>query len=233
MITAHHILAVALPEHLTPKADQGSAVIVGVLLASIVLIALARLREQHLFLYLFQGIFALKPLDELSRDSYRPSSTGSVLLTLLYMLVSAGTVYWLISVNPSAQNSRQWLLPVVLPSAYLLYQLLLPGLAARIIDRGETIADVNYSTLIIMQFFAVILLLELFMSYFQRGLLFDSFQVVAVTFVVFQALRLVRGFWLGINQGISWYYIILYFWTLEILPLLILVKLLYFKDFHV
>jgi len=45
-------------------------------------------------------------------------------------------------------------------------------------------------------------------------------------------LRFLRGFWIVSKQGVPWYYIILYFWTLEILPLLIVVKLLYNDEFQ-
>jgi Domain of unknown function (DUF4271) len=220
-----------LPQHLTPRTTSESGVVLALFVACILLIAIARFREKQVFLYLFQTVFFLRPLDD-AKDEYKVQSSASILFILQFLVITAGSVYWLFFRIEPLSHLNQLLIPLFVPGIYFLYQLIVSNLAARFSGNAGILQEFNYFTLVLTQLFGVLLLLELFVSYFQRDLALKSAWMIAMTYLAYLLIRLLRGFWIVSKQGVPWYYIILYFWTLEILPLLIAVKLLYNDEFQ-
>lgn len=221
-----------LPAHLTPRTTTDSWLVIVLFSICALIIAIARVREKSVFLYLAQGVLFLKPLDDLSREAYKTRSAGSLLLLLLFFLITAGTVYWLFFVKVPFGQWEQMTIPVFVPSVYFLYQLMMTNLAARISGKPDAVTELNYFTLILTQFFGLVLLLEFFIIYFQPTFVESSVWLLGATYIVYLLVRLLRGFWITMSHGVSWYYIILYFWTLEILPLFVVARLLYYDEFQ-
>jgi|GEM_PF-2367619 len=221
-----------IPEHLTPRTDTDSALIIVLFSLCALIVAVARIREKQIFLYLFQGVFFLKPLDDLAKDEYKSRSSSSLLFLLLFITVTSGTIYWIYFVQLPLGQWHELLLPVFIPSIYFLYQLFITNLAARVTGNAEAVTELNYFAIILTQFFGLVFLVEFFVSYFQPEYIQETSWLLGMTYFVYLILRFLRGFWISIHQGVSWYYIILYFWTLEILPILIVVKLLYYDEFQ-
>lgn len=221
-----------LPEHLTPRFASESILILILFVLCIFLIAVARYREKHVFVYLLQGVFFVKQLDDLSKDSYKVRSATSVLFILHFLVITAGVVYWRFFRDTPPANFEQAVLLLV-PGCYFLYQFLVTNLAARIAGNRGAVQELNYFTLILSQLFGLLFLVELFVSYFQKSFLEESIRMLTATYIAYQFFRFTRGFWIVMRQGVPWYYIILYFWTLEILPLLVLAKLLYYDEFQI
>jgi hypothetical protein len=220
-----------LPEHLTPRAASESILILSLFVLCIFLIAVARYREKNVFIYLLQGVLFVKPLDDLSKDSYKVRSATSVLFILHFLVITAGVVYWRFFLHAPPNNLEQAILLIV-PGCYFLYQFLMSNLAARIAGNRGAIQELNYFTLILSQFIGLLFLVELFVSYFQKSFMEESVWMLTGTYLAYLLIRFLRGFWIVMSQGVPWYYIILYFWTLEILPLLVLAKLLYYDEFQ-
>lgn len=220
-----------LPEHLTPRTTSESALVLGLFVTCVLLVALARFREKHVFLYLSQAVFFLKPLDDLSKDSYKLRSAASLLFTLQFLIITAGTIYWMFFHQTPLSEWKQLLVLLFIPGVYFVYQFIMSNLAARIGGHRAAVQELNYFTLLLTQFFGLLFLVELFVSYFQHAFAAESAWVLGVTYLTYLLIRFLRGFWIVLNQGVPWYYIILYFWTLEILPLLIVAKLLYYEEF--
>jgi hypothetical protein len=220
-----------LPEHLTPRATSESLLVLSLFVVCIFLIAIARYREKHLFLYLLQAVFFLKPLDDLSKESYKARSTSSVLFLLQFLVITGGTIYWLFF-RAERLSSFGQLVPLLVPGCYFVYQFVMTNIAARIGGDRTAVQELNYFTIVLSQFFGLLFLLELFVSYFQPSMVEKSVWLLAGTYIAYLLIRFLRGFWIVMNQGVAWYYIILYFWTLEILPLLVVVKLLYNEEFQ-
>lgn len=221
-----------LPEHLTPRTTSESVLILTLFVLCILLIAIARSIQKHVFVYLIQGVFFLKPLEDLSRESYKLRSTPSVLFIFQFLLITAGAVYWLFFLRTPLENMAQQLIPLFVPGFYLIYQFVMSNLAARVSGNASAVQELNYFTLVLSQFFGLLFLVELFVSYFQPSFTETSAWILGGTYLAYLIIRFLRGFWIVLNQGVSWYYIILYFWTLEILPLLVVVKLLYYEEFQ-
>ncbi|HLP56351.1 MAG TPA: DUF4271 domain-containing protein [Fluviicola sp.] len=221
-----------LPQHLTPRTTSESGVILALFVTCVLLTAIARLREKQVFLYLFQAVFFLRPLDDMAKNEYKVQSTTSVLFILQFLVITAGSIYWMFFRFEPLSNWNQLLIPLFVPGIYFIYQLIVSNLAARFSGNAGILQEFNYFTLVLTQLFGLLLLLELFVSYFQPAFVFKSAWMMAITYLAYLLLRLLRGFWIVSKQGVPWYYIILYFWTLEILPLLIAVKLLYNDEFQ-
>jgi hypothetical protein len=220
-----------LPEHLTPRATSESVLMLGLFVTCVLLVAMGRSREKHVFLYLSQAVFFLKPLDDLSKDSYKLRSAASVLFIVQFVAITAGIVYQVFFRYSPAGNWQQMLLPLFVPGVYLVYQFVVSNLAARISGHRAAVQELNYFTLVLTQFFGLLFLVELFVSYFQPAFAEKTAWLLGITYLIYLLIRFLRGFWIVLNQGVPWYYIILYFWTLEILPLLIAARLLYYDEF--
>lgn len=227
-----HTLPQQLPEHLTPRTTTESGLVLTLFVVCVLLMAIARFREKRVFLYLLQAVFFLKPLDDLSREEYKASSMASALFVLQFLLISAGAVYWLFFLRMPVSAWNQLLIPLFIPGAYFLYQFILSNLAARISGNTTAVQELNYFTLLLTQFFGILFLVELFVSYFQPAFMTKSVWLLVLTYLAYLLIRFLRGFWIVLNQGVPWYYIILYFWTFEILPLLVVAKLLYYDEFQ-
>lgn len=223
------ILQHELPQHLIPRTEPESMLVLGLFVLCIMLVALARMRERDVFLYLFQGVFLLKPLEELARENYKTQSPASLLFILQFLFITAGSVYWLYFLN-TPLTDWQRLIPVLVPTIYFLYQLFISNLATRFSGTQGILQEFNYFTLLLTQLFGVLFLVELFIAYFRPEPVLTW--VMIGTYIVYLLLRFIRGFWIVMKQGVPWYYIILYFWTLEILPLLVVSKLLYNDEFQ-
>lgn len=219
-------LTTSQPGTLIPRTDTDSILVLLLLTVCITLVALARAREKQLFVLLLQGVFGFGSLEDLSSDFYKPRSFSFILTVVLFMLTSAGAVYWVFFLREPLANWQELLIPVFLPSGYFIYQLLMSNIVASVSGERQSIDQASYYSLLVAQFFGLVLLLELIISYFQPKVIVGSTWVFGITYLLYLLLRLLRGFFITARSGVSWYYIILYFWTLEILPLLIVSKLL-------
>lgn len=220
------------PEHLTPRTTTDSWIVLVILTLCALIVGFARVREKQIFLYLFQGVFFVRSLDDLEKEEYKSHSSGSLLFILLFFTITAGTIYWMVFVQfPLGEWDRR-MLSVFAPSVYFIYQLIMTTGAARLSGNAEAVKELNYFSIILTQFFGLIFLVEFFISYFQPEYMSKSVWVMGITYLCYLIVRFLRGFWIAINQGVPWYYIILYLWTLEILPLLIAVRVLYYDEFQ-
>jgi hypothetical protein len=99
-------------------------------------------------------------------------------------------------------------------------------LISSITKKQQLGGEINFLTSSLMQLAGLVLLVELVVIYFQSSLMPYCQWITLGTLLFFQTIRLFRGFFHALVEGVSWYYIILYLWTLEILPLLIAINIL-------
>lgn len=218
-----------LPQHLIPRSEPESLVVLGLFVVCIFMVALARMRERSIFLYLFQGVFMFKSLEDLSKEDYKTQSPASLLFVIQFLFITAGSVYWLYFLNTPLTDWQRFI-PVLVPAIYFLYQLFISNIATRFSGNPGLLQEFNYFTLLLTQLFGILFLVELFVAYFRPEPILTW--VMIGTYVFYLLFRFIRGFWIVFKQGVPWYYIILYFWTLEILPLLVATRLLYHDEFQ-
>ncbi len=218
---------------LIPRSSLHSPLVLVLLISCIVFVSLARLRQRELFAVLGQNTLFFRTLEEQQKDGKRVSFGSTWLLIVQFALITSGAIYWYYFNRAPIQNWFYALIPLSAPTIYLMYQLFLARMTGWITGSLEFAQEINYYTLNTFQLVGILLLLEFFFSYFQPQWVGQSQVILLITYLAFLLVRFLRGFLLGLQFGISWYYLILYFWTLEILPLLVITKMLYKEEFQI
>ena len=214
---------------LIPRSSLHSPLVLVLMISCIVFVSLARLRQRELFAVLGQNTLLFRTLEEQQKDGKRVSFGSSWLLIVQFALITSGAIYWYYFNRAPIQNWLYTLIPLSAPTIYLIYQLFLARVTGWITGSQEFAQEINYYTLNTFQVVGILLLLEFFFSYFQPQWVGQSHYILLITYLSFLVVRFLRCFLLGLQFGIRWYYLILYFWTLEILPLLVISTMLY-KD---
>jgi hypothetical protein len=218
---------------LIPRSSLHSPLVLVLLISCIVFVSLARLRQRELFAVLGQNTLFFRTLEEQQKDGKRVSFGSTWLLIVQFALITSGAIYWYYFNRAPIQNWFYALIPLSAPTIYLMYQLFLARMTGWITGSQEFAQEINYYTLNTFQLVGILLLLEFFFSYFQPQWVGQSQVILLITYMAFLLVRFLRGFLLGLQFGISWYYLILYFWTLEILPLLVISRMLYKEEFQI
>lgn len=217
---------------LIPRVSHESALVLALFVACIFLISLARLRQRSIFKVIAQNTFLFRTQEDLVKEGLRPNPSSRLLLTLLFAFITSGAIYWYFFVRTPLTNWKQLFIPLFIPTFYMMYQIIVMYLAGLLAGKRAFTAEVNYFTLGLHQFLGILILVEFFISYFQPTLVDSTQWLLIVTYLVCLIFRVLRCFFLATSYGVAWYYFILYFWSLEILPILIVAKLLFYEEFQ-
>ncbi|MDR0803137.1 DUF4271 domain-containing protein [Fluviicola sp.] len=212
---------------LTERSTHYSYLIIAVLIFCLLLVSAARLRQRDVFSVLGQTTFFFQSISEQYKNGVRENPLTAVFLVAQYVIISGICIYWYNHFSLPDFNTWQTIMLIAFPAILLFYHLLIVSLAGTITGIREVIPEVNQLTLTMVQTAGIVVLAEFFFIYFQPEFIVQSKFIIAGTFLFFAVLRMIRGFYHVFQMGIAWYYIILYLWTLEILPLLIAVRLVF------
>lgn len=215
-----------IPQELIAR-DHPITLIVGLgMFLSFILIALAKLVQSDVYLRLTVSFFKNKGLHSYLRESFPVQKLSSILLLANYWV--AFSLMLLLFFNSQADffNNNVWLI-VALPLFVLFYNIVsfyCIGLISGEISLVQTpiLMKVNGAQFLGIGCSALVFLLSL---HFIDEKLFISLAIILLAFE--NSIRLLRSLVYVFAQGISWYYIIMYFCTLEILPLFITSYVLY------
>ncbi|MDG1147183.1 MAG: DUF4271 domain-containing protein [Crocinitomicaceae bacterium] len=216
-ISLHRILSV-IPTELTLR-DHPITMVIGIgLFTSFVLIALAKLIKTDVYFTMLMSLTKTKGLRAYTREAYPVNKTDTLILILNY-LVATSTVLLIIVGLPTVHSDYEVELSMVAPIAVLAWSI--GGMFLTVLITGEKNVFVEpvIMKLVGAQFLGIF--------YFVISLLwvlnsFDQTLLIKMTlgaFVLESILRLSKSISVVYRQGVSYYYIILYFCTLEILPI--------------
>ncbi len=209
-----------------PREQVHSPWLIGFFVCCILLVVVARLFQRDVFVLLLEGSFLFRSIEVLGRDGKRLSNVSSLLLLFQFFFISFYLYYVKVNGKHSTlPSANEWLIIAVLP-AYWLYLVCIQWMAGLLGKQSNLIREIIFYTQVISNTIGLVLLLILFIDFFEPFLGISANWVLMCLIGLVFLLRFFRGFILAIQQGIPWYYIILYFWTLEILPVLIGFKLL-------
>jgi hypothetical protein len=209
---------------LIPRYTNGSSWLVFLLFLCVVFIALARLVQQSILRIAVQNTFFFETQDDQIGKGVRPNNLSRIFMSLQFVTISCMFVYWLFVKN-NAHSIHP--LVIIIPVGYLVYQLFTSFIAGNLTGQKKIAQEEIYFTLALYHVLGLAFLMEFFLFYFQAGSKETAGKIVVFTYGLFLAFRIIRSVFLGLSSKVSWYYIILYFWTLEILPILIVIKLLF------
>ncbi len=210
-----------IPSSLSIRSENIAFVASFMLAISFVIIAFARLSSKQMVFGMIKAIYKNKQIDKIIQDEYPLNNASSWFLIINY-IVSASTLLFL-SI-PSTNNLNPKIIFLLLPIPFLM--VFLPWLSLFLVGfiTGEknSVTESKINTFIFAHFAGIIYSLMLLIWAFN----IQWTTIFVQIFVWFTALmwiyRFFRGFIFAINKGITWYYIILYFCTLEILPFVLI-----------
>lgn len=215
---------------LTERNTHYSFIIIAALILCLLLVSAARLRQREVFTVLGQTTFFFQRISEQYKNGIRENTLTAVFLVLQYIIISGTCIYWYNHFSLTDFNTWQTIILTAFPAILLFYHLFIVSLAGTITGLRDVIQEVNQLTLTMAQTAGIVILIEFFFIYFQPEFINQSKFIIAGTFLFFAVLRMIRGFYHVFQMGVAWYYIILYLWTLEILPLLIVLKLVFSSE---
>ncbi|AEA43340.1 DUF4271 domain-containing protein [Fluviicola taffensis] len=212
---------------LTERSAHNSVAIIAALGVCLLLISVARLRQREVFLILGQSTFFFQSITERYKNGIRENPMTSLFLILQYFIICAICIYWYNHFSLADFSTYQTSILIAFPVILFLYQFIIISLTGTITGFKEIIQEMNQLTFTLAQSAGIVILIEFIFIYFQPQFVLESKLIIGGTFLFFLVLRIIRGFYHAFQLGVSWYYIILYLWTLEILPLLIVIKLVF------
>lgn len=215
---------------LIERPDVHSNLIVLGLMVCVFLIAVARLRQREVFAVLFQGTFLFRSHADQLKDGIRENGLTIFLLLLQFICISSLSFYWINQKYFSSWSIFQQLVLLFFPIIVVLYTTILSWLTTRLTNRPQFYTELNHINVGVAQTSGLLFLAAFFVLFFKPEYKILGNLVILGTFGLMYFIRVLRSFYIGIQQGITWYYLILYLWTLEILPVLILAKLLFNEE---
>lgn len=214
--------SISVPNSLEITSSNGNWTVGLSLFAGLLLISLSRVYEANYLRGLVAAYFSSSTRADIQKVDLNLSSLSSIIIllnafigfsTCLYLFISGGEYISL--ENPMLWAASGALLFLTLQLGMMSFTALVTGEFGKMRDLFvQTILNIQFSGLC---FFLFGLLWFLNPSY---SVLFSKI-FIAVVFLT-SVVRLLKGIYASLTNGISWYYIILYFCTLEILPLFIL-----------
>lgn len=204
-----------------PRVTDDSFFAMFVFLGGAIIVAVARFIQRDVFIILSKGLFLLKSKEELAKDGEILSPVTSFLLILQFFGIFSYLLFAKFGIS-----IKEPVFHLALP-AYFLYIILTSWLLTRIFRNDELYREIQHVTFLLIEGIGLIYLLLIFIDYYQPILPVTQSILLFIPIIVLFGFRILRSTVLAWQENMPWYYIILYFWTLEILPVLVVAKLLF------
>lgn len=212
---------VEIPEALSRKAD-GYLFYVGVIIfISFLILSLVKRSNQRAFVVLFQLFFNSSSLEQKMKESLKLTSFASIFLLINYLIIFSICTFLLldhIQILPFWLNG---LISLSIPMILVVVQVGFAFMVNWITGANLPMASIIGNTLIVLELSGVLLsvlaLIWILNPESSLYLIFAFISIVAIT----QLFRVLKNSYTVLSCGVGWYYILLYFCTLEILPLFV------------
>ncbi len=213
--------SVEIPMTLTSK-ENGSHFYLGILLF-IAFLVLAFVRTSNSKAIISLGVLFLTAtnVDQRLKETMRLSSFSSIGLLLNYFLVSFVCNMLLFeTIGLLSATTNLWL-SILIPFSLFVIQFIPIYLFLLISGTNFPIVSFSANTLIGLQLNGLIYTLIALVWILNPQWSFVLMVLFTVLLLLFGVSRLIKNSYLVLTEGVAWYYIILYFCTLEILPLFV------------
>ena len=185
---------------------------------SLLLIAIASARQVKLIPLVFLGFYRVQKEDSFNHDSERMSLATFRLLTLNFIIGAALALLLVIDLN--AADFKTWLIVFLIPMALLLYWKAGQGLIFAMIGKHPIIRYLKYHLRFAICAGGFFFLTVAIIITLNKSLMEMMFSVLLVGFFIMFLNRILKGIITSMLMGIRWYYILLYFCAVEVLPLI-------------
>ncbi len=226
----HTFLLTSIPDELTARESLLTPAVGVGLFVAFVVISIAKLLKSDIFTSLILSNVKTVSLYAYIRESHPLNKGGSLLLVLNY-LISFGLVLYIISGFSNLDLTTEIAIVLVVPFALLAWSLCSMMVVGLITGERRVFSEPFAMKLVGVQFLGLFyFVVALVLSLHPFGSQF-FISIVIWAFIVETIVRLLKSIRVVYSKGVPWYYIILYFCTLEILPLFVAYYLL-LRDFE-
>ncbi len=209
---------------LIERVQQYSPLVIVAIVLCFALLSVARITQRNVFLVLFSGIWNFENIDELNRKGIRKSPMVSNILLIHFFVVSSVLCFISFFFKKNDISALDFLI-IIAPSLIVFYQTFIIRIISSLFKAKFIGEEINFLTSSLTQIAGIFLLCALVVVYFQPDLFVYTKSITVITILSFFIIRILRGIFHAFTEGIRWYYIILYLWTVEILPVLVCLKL--------
>lgn len=217
-----------------PNTAEKSYWPVFVILFSLILLVYLRVNSARRFYQIIRSFFSLGYTRQLVREEYRLNKGTSIALITLFVITAAVFLYNLNNYYGFFEtNIPGPLVFLIICGGILLvylFKIVINMLLSFIVDETERVDEYIFNVFMMNKaigFFLFPVVIALQYVHIDTRYLLTSGLVIAS---LFYAIRIFRGFAIGYaGRGVSVFHLFLYLCTLEILPLVVLIKLLVTK----
>ena len=206
-----------------PRETQHSLWVILIFLGCAALIALARLIQRNVFILLAKSTFLFQTTEDLSKDGESLSPIASILLIVQFYLAFS---YFLVDKFVGLDSIEDWIVLAIVPG-YFLYLFIINWLTSSLLNQSALFREIRNYSVVLFQGMGLLYIVLVFIDYFEHFIPEEKTMFMLLPVVILLIARFLRGSVLAWQNRVPWYYIILYFWTLEILPVLVAAKLLF------
>ena len=212
----------SIPSALNLRAENYTLYVLLFIIVSILLIALAKLSNSKTFKILLEVNTKGATIEQYLRENMRTGSWASIALLINYYAVIFVLFFLTLKNGYHLNLSISLTISVIAPISLLIYDMIGIVFIGLITGEFKRLKSILLVTITTNQITGIVLfLLALFWTLNpQFGALF--FKLSVSIFLIKVLFRIIKGIYIILNNGVSLYYIILYFCTLEILPLMVL-----------
>jgi len=213
---------VSIPTNLGIREENLSHLILPLLIFSFFLLSFSKFYNSSIFKSLFKLLLLGKNFEQIMREELRMSSLSSITMIVNYFCIAACCVFLSIYNDLDWNKFQMISLAVMLPIIVVGFQLLNYWVVGWISKEYKTAIRPIHETFIIAQLLGLIFfflaLVWILNPQFDK-LFYQLFIWLSIVGFIYRSLK---SIYIVFLKGVSWYYIILYFCTLEILPVLFL-----------
>lgn len=191
------------------------------------LIGLARLSYPNLFSLLLKNFIRMKPIDNSFGEDIKISIGTSLLLNINFVF-SLGLSLFLL-----AKSQIEISIAILIAAGGSLTYFAINQIGFRIVSliSGESklIDNLSFISSSLLNFGGVFLLILALVWSLNPELTLILSWILIIFLVVFYIIRIFKGLNITFRQKISWYYLILYLCTIEILPVLVVSRIIWLE----
>jgi len=210
-----------LPEELSLRDFSTSAIVGYGFFASFALISIAKLFRSDVYRMLFLSSFKVKSVDTFLKENFTLKSPESFIL-ILNFFVSSSLILYILFDFPTVDLSQQFLFVIITPISLFIFSIVAVLFPSILFGEYKTIRQLMFFRIIGVQYLGIVFMI-LGVLWLLTNQSIDSFFVVVVVVTAIEFfIRVLKGLISVLQKKVPWYYIILYFCTLEILPFVII-----------
>jgi len=176
----------------------------------------------------FQSIFNFSAAARLYRERGYSNNFGMFRLNLIFFLLLPFSIYLIARDNGMSigfAGIEFYLILFLVGNGYFMLKILLYKLLGSVFSQRETTGELVFNMMLFHNVLGMILLPVATIHSMVPAFGPFSLFIVPVLIVIFYLMSIIRSIYFAVREGISIFYLILYLCTLEILPILLVVKL--------